>query len=125
MCVRERALVRRAASISIDRRSPAQTIAAAPWRCWRRWRSANFWDGGSDQSLRDFPAVPAQRVHQLHGTFDEFSRLVDLFDRLSPIRPRNDDAVASAGAISADFVAQLLAVAIEKPNHRTPRIPQE
>src|SRR5438132_11205195 len=67
--------------------------------------------------LRNPPAVAAQRVHQLHRPLDELGRLVDLLDRLAPVRTRDNHAVAAVGAVVADFITELLAVLVEEPDH--------
>src|SRR5215471_731518 len=92
-------------------------IGAAQWPSWRRWRCWRS-SAGSPEGLRDAPAVAAQIVHDLHGAFDQLCRLVDFLDRLGAVRPGDHDAVAAADAVARDFVAQLLSVAIEKPDHR-------
>src|SRR6476620_7986984 len=80
--------------------------------------------GRPAKNLGDFPAVAAERIHQLHRAFDELSRLVDFLDRFGTVGTRDHDAVASTDAIVRDFVAKFLAVLVKKPDHRDPRIQQ-
>src|ERR1043165_8851532 len=108
MCVPEPARGRRRGTTSIAPRLPVPTIEVVRWRCWRRWRCTTFQEsaeGGLPTEARrtraseggsgDFPAVAAQRVHQLHRSFDELGRLVDFFHSLASIRPRGDDTIAA------------------------------
>src|SRR3982074_381256 len=66
----------------------------------------------------DVPAFAAEGVHQLDRSFDQLGGLFDFFDRFRSVRPRDHHAIAADRSIAADFVAQLFAVPIEKPNHQ-------
>src|SRR5947209_1391449 len=105
MCAREPARDRPGAITSIGRPPQAPTIGEGPWRSSLPWSSGN-----SYASIRNVPASPdppafsAQRVHQLHGAFDQLCRLVDFFDRFGSIRVRDDDAVAAGEAVVTDLV---------------------
>src|SRR5262245_53813676 len=139
-CARERARGRPGGTTSIDRRSPAPTTAAERWRCSPPWRcttcgvlgeirnlECGMWNVECAQNSEfripnskfsgDAPAVAAERVHQLHGTLDQFRRLVYFFDRLGAVGMRNDDRVMPAEAVVADFVAKLLAVFVEETDY--------
>src|SRR5438552_15517169 len=67
--------------------------------------------------LGDVPTVAAEGVHQFHGTLDELGRLVHFFDRFAAVRVGDDDFIVAVGTVVADFVAELLAVFVEKPDH--------
>src|SRR6185369_17757985 len=90
----------------------------------RRTRRSAMKAGKPAKRSGDFPAVAAERIHQLHRAFDELGRLVDFLDRLGTVGARDHDSIASADAIVRDFVAKLLAILVEKPDHRAPRIQQ-
>src|SRR4029077_13752058 len=68
-------------------------------------------------TLRDLPALAAQRVHQLDGALDERGRLVDFLNQFGAIGLSDHDAIVPIGTVPTDFVAELFAVAVEKPNH--------
>src|SRR5206468_1742795 len=80
-----------------------------------RWIS---WGDDSAKRSGDFPPFAAERIHQSHGPFDELARLVHFLDRLAAVGPRDHDTVVAGGTIARDLVPELLAVAIEEPNHR-------
>src|SRR3989449_8964557 len=65
----------------------------------------------------DFPAVAAEGIHQLDRALDELGGLVDFFHRLAAVGTGNDDAIAPRQSVVTDLIAELLAVAIEKPDH--------
>src|SRR5438105_14495091 len=58
-------------------------------------------------------------MHPPHRPFVELARLVHFLERLAAVGPRDDDTVVAGGRITRDLEPQLLAVAIEEPNHRT------
>jgi unsaturated rhamnogalacturonyl hydrolase len=70
------------------------------------------------EQSRDLPTVAAQGIHQADGALDQLARFVDFLDRFGAVGARRDDAIAARGAIVQDFDPELLAVAIEEPNHR-------
>src|SRR5262245_23787357 len=116
-CARAPVEDRRASTTWNGRPSPAPTIAAAPWRCSRRWRCRSFRKRGDRDALGDFPAVAAKGVHQPGGAFDQLGRFLHFFDRFSAVRTRDDDTITTSSPAACDFVAKPFAVSIENPDH--------
>ncbi len=82
-------------------------IVAARWRWLPRWK----WP-----SSGDLPAVAPEGIHELNRSFDQRGRLINFFDGFAAVGLRDHDPITSA-ALVLDLVAQLLAIAVEKPDH--------
>jgi len=66
---------------------------------------------------RDF-----SKTHHQWANLPEFSEeYFEWIDLLAAVRARDDDAVPAVAAVVADFVAKLLAVLVEEPDHPAPK----